>query len=627
MSDTAKSAAVHQPASNSAIAEMLRGIGEYLAMQDVPFKPRAYEKAALVIDGFEEEAAAMYRAGGLKALEEIPGVGKSIAEKIEELLKTGRVKYYEELKKKTPVDLSELSRVEGLGPKSVKKLYQSLGVATLADLEKAARAGKIAKLEGFGPKSEEKILKSIGFAKARATGGAGGGQRFILCYTLPEIERIVARIAAIPGAEKVTIAGSARRRRDTIGDADILAVASGKNSAAAAKTTAAIMDEFIKTPGVVNIIAHGDTKSSIKLRDGLNVDLRVVPAESYGAALNYFTGSKDHNVALRKIAVAKGWTLNEYGLFHRPTGKNVGAKGDEIDKKNRIAGKTEQELYGAFGMAYIEPELRENTGELEAARAHKLPKLIGYKDLVGDLQIQTDWTDGSESIEQMALKAVAAGLSYIVITDHTKRLAMTHGLDEKRIVQQWKEIDRVQKKLDAKLGRDPSGHSKFRILKGSECDILKDGTLDLPDSILSQLDVVGVSVHSHFTLPRAEQTARVRRAIENPNADILFHPTGRIINKREPIDIDMDEIIAVARKTGTVMEINCFPERSDLKDEYIRRCVDAGVRLSIDSDAHNSRHYLNLPLGIAQARRGWVTRADVVNAWPVEKMLGMLKGK
>ncbi len=255
-----------------------------------------------------------------------------------------------------------------------------------------------------------------------------------------------------------------------------------------------------------------------------------------------------------------------------------------------------------------------------------MPKLIGYGDLVGDLQIQTDWTDGAESIEQMALKAAAAGLSYIVITDHTKRLAMTHGLDEKRIVQQWKEIDRVQKKIDAKFGRGSKGHG-FRILKGSECDILKDGTLDLPDSILSQLDVVGVSVHSHFTLPRAEQTARVRRAIENPNADIFFHPTGRIINKREPIDLDMDEIITVAKKTGTVMEINCFPERSDLKDEYIRRCVDAGVRLSIDSDAHNSKHYSNLQFGIAQARRGWVTRADVINAWPVEKMLGMLKGK
>lgn len=587
--------------SNQSIAEMLHGIGEYLAMQDVPFKPRAYEKAALVIEGLEEEAAALYKKGGIKALEAIPGVGVSIAEKIEELLKTGRVKYYEELKKKTPVDLTELSRVEGLGPKSVKKLYQALGVKTLADLEKAAKTGKIAKLEGFGKKSEEKILKSIGFAKSNETGGADGGRRFILGYTMPEIRRVQARLEAVPGAEKVTVAGSARRKRDTIGDVDILAVA---------KKPEAIMEQFITTPGVVNVIAHGDTKSSIKLRSGLNVDLRVVPAESYGAALNYFTGSKDHNVALRKIAVAKGWKLNEYGLF-----KATSEKGRAIGKEKKLAGKTEEELYAAFGLDYIEPELRENTGEIEAARAHKLPKLIGYGDLQGDLQIQTTWTDGAESIEAMANKAIERGLSYIVITDHTKRLAMTHGLDEKRIAEQWKEIYKVQKKMG----------SKIRILKGSECDILKDGTLDLPDSILSQLDVVGVSVHSHFTLPRAEQTARVRRAIENPNADIFFHPTGRIINRREAIDLDMDEIIAVAKRTGTVMEINSFPERSDLKDEYVRKCVDAGVKLAIDSDAHHSRHYLNLEFGIAQARRGWATRNDVINAWPVEKMLKFLK--
>ena len=589
------------PVTNQSIAEMLRGIGEYLAMQNVPFKPRAYEKAALVIDELEEEASETYKKGGIKALEGIPGVGKSIAEKIEELIKTGKVKYYEELKKKMPVDLSALSRIEGMGPKSVQKLYQELGVKTLADLEKAAKAGKIAKLEGFGKKSEEKILKSIGFAKQSASGGAGGGQRFIMGYMLPTIRSIEKRLTSVPGVKKVTVAGSARRRKDTIGDMDILAVA--KDSEAAMKT-------FVTMPNVVNIIAQGDTKSSIKLKSGLNVDLRVVPEESYGAALNYFTGSKDHNVALRKIAVAKGWKLNEYGLF-----KATAAKGRDIGKEKMIAGKTEEELYAAFGMDYIEPELRENTGEIEAALAHKLPKLIGYNDLVGDLQIQTDWTDGAETIEAMARAAIERGLKYIVITDHTKRLAMTHGLDEKRIVQQWAEIDRVNKKLAGKI----------KVLKGSECDILKDGSLDLPDEILAQLDVCGVSVHSYFNLSRADQTARVRRAIENPNADIFFHPTGRIINRREAIDLDMDEIIGVAKKTGTVMEINSFPERSDLKDEYIRKCVDAGVKLSIDSDAHNSRHYYNLEYGISQARRGWTEKKDVINAWPLEKMLGFFK--
>jgi DNA polymerase (family 10) len=597
--------------SNQAIAEMLRGIGEYLAMQDIPFKPRAYEKAGLVIDGLEEEASELYKKGGIRALEAIPGVGVSIAEKIEELIKTGRVKYYEELKKKTPVDLSELSRVEGLGPKSVKKLYQKLGVENLADLEKAAKSGKIAKLEGFGKKSEEKILKSIGFARQSGTGGrnengsGSTGPRFLLGAMMPVIQSIQARLEAVTKLG-VTVAGSARRRKETIGDVDILAIA---------KQPAALMETFITMSGVVNVIAHGETKSSIKLKSGLNVDLRVVPAESYGAALNYFTGSKDHNVALRKIAAAKGWTLNEYGLFKKPTGKNANKKGREIGKENFIAGKDEYELYHALGLDYIEPELRENTGEIEAARAHRLPKLIGYDDLQGDLQVQTDWTDGAESIEQMARKAAECGLRYIVITDHTKRLAMTHGLDEKRIIQQWAEIDRVNKKLGGKI----------RVLKGTECDILKDGSLDLSDAILAKLDVVGVSVHSYFTLSRADQTARVRRAIENPNVDILFHPTGRIINRRPPIEIDMDEIITVAKKTGTVMEINSFPERADLKDESIRKCIEAGVQLAIDSDAHNSHHYLNLEYGIAQARRGWAERKDIVNAWPLEKMLKALK--
>jgi DNA polymerase (family 10) len=363
----------------------------------------------------------------------------------------------------------------------------------------------------------------------------------------------------------------------------------------------AIMDAFVAMPDVVNVIANGPTKSSVKMRTGLNIDLRVVPKKSYGAALNYFTGSKDHNVALRQVAMRHGWKLNEYGLF----------KGTR-----QIAGASEEDLYKKLGMDYIEPELRENTGEIEAAQKHELPKLIGYDDLQGDLQTQTNWTDGSDSIEEMAQAAYARGLKYIVITDHTKRLAMTHGLDEKRIVEQWKEIDRVQKKLGGKI----------KILKGSECDILKDGTLDLPDNILEQLDVVGVSVHSHFTLPRGEQTARVIRAISNPNADIFFHPTGRIINRRPPIELDMDEVLKVAKHTKTVMEINSFPERADLKDEYIRKCVDMGIKLSIDSDGHSVKHFGLLEYGISQARRGWVTKADVINAWPVEKMLKFLKG-
>jgi DNA polymerase (family 10) len=574
--------------SNQSIAELLREIGEYLAMQEVPFKPRAYEKAAGIIEGLEEEVADIYMRGGLKALEEIPGVGVSIAEKIEEFIKTGKVKYYEGLKKKTPVDLEGLSRVEGLGPKSIKKLYQKLGISDLADLEKAAKAGKIAKLEGFGARSEEKILKGVAFAKR-------SGGRFVLGFVTPQIRSIVSHLTKLPDASRVTVAGSVRRKKETIGDADILIVSAKPKI---------VMDYFVSMPEVMSVIAHGDTKSSVKVKPGVNVDLRVVPAESYGAALNYFTGSKDHNVALRQIAVKKGWKLNEYGLFS--------VKGA---REKTIAGKTEEEIYKMFGMDYIEPELRENTGELQAAQAHRLPKLIGYGDLQGDLQVQTNWTDGSDSIEAMAKAAAAQGLAYIAITDHTKRLAMTHGLDEKRILQQMAEIDRLNKKFAGKI----------KILKGSECDILKDGTLDLPASVLSKLDVVGAAVHSHFNLTRAEQTERIKRAMANPNVDILFHPTGRIINRREVYEVDMEAVIAHAKKTGTVLEIDAYPDRADLKDEYVRKCVEAGVKMSIDSDAHSPTHFPYLEYGIAQARRGWAEKDDIINAWPVEKMKKSLK--
>jgi DNA polymerase (family 10) len=579
--------------ANQSISEVLRQIGEYLEMQQVPFKPRAFEKAAETVGALEEDVSKMYASGGIKKLKEIPGVGQSIAEIIEELIKTGRSTEYEKLKKAMPVRLDELARVEGLGPKSIQKLYKELGVRNLKDLEMAAKKGKIGTLDGFGKKSEEKILKGIGFAK-------NSGSRFITGLMLPQIHEIKAQLSRVPGVTKVIVAGSARRRRDTIGDIDILAVSS---------KPAVVMDYFVsKTPGIMAVIAHGATKSSIKIKPGINIDLRVVAAESYGAALNYFTGSKDHNVVIRARAIKKGLKLNEYGLFK-------GAR--------RVAGRTEEEIYRALGMAYVEPELRENTGEVEAAVRefeHKkpgLPKLIGYHELQGDLQVQTDWTDGDASIETMAREAIKRGLKYIVVTDHTKRLAMTHGLDEKRIRAQWKEIDAVNKKL----------RGTIKILKGTECDILKDGTLDLDDETLAQLDVVGVSVHSYFNLPRAEQTARVVRAMNNPNVDILFHPTGRIINRRPPYDIDIDEIIAIAKKTGTILEIDALPERSDLKDEYIRKCVEAGVKMSIDSDAHAAAHYDFLECGIAQARRGWAERADIVNAWPAEKMLAQLKKK
>ncbi|MCL5006731.1 MAG: PHP domain-containing protein, partial [Patescibacteria group bacterium] len=435
---------------------------------------------------------------------------------------------------------------------------------------------------------EEKILAGLEFV------GSSKG-RFPLGEVLPLSESIKERLEKMPEVKKIVVAGSLRRRKETIGDIDILAISSKPKP---------VMDEFVSLGGVAKIMAHGETKSSVKLKNGIDVDLRVVKEVSYGAALNYFTGSKDHNVALREIAVKRGWKLNEYGLF---------------DKKERqIAGKTEEELYKALGLRYIDPELRENTGEIEAAKKNRLPRLVGYDDLKGDLQVQTNWTDGTASIEDMALQAASLGLEYIAITDHTKHLAMTHGLDEKRLAEQGKEIDRVNAKLEKRK-------AKLRVLKGVECDVLKDGGLDLKDEALARLDVVGVAIHSHFNLPVAEQTARMKKAMSNSNADIVFHPTGRLLGKRAPYEIDMDEIIRHAKKTGTIMEIDSFPDRLDMKDEYIRKCVAAGVKMAIDSDGHAPAHLSLLSYGISQARRGWAEKSDIINTRSLKEMLKTLK--
>jgi len=587
--------------TNSEISKVLSEIGEYLEMQDIPFKPRVYEKVSAAIDSLDEEAAQIYKNGGLKALESIPGVGKSIAEHIEELIKTGRLNYYEKLKKESPVDLSSLTKVEGLGPKKIKVLYQKLKIKNLKDLEKATKSQKIANLEGFGRKSEENILRGIEFVK-KSSG------RFLLGYATDDIKVIEKRLKELKEVESLDIAGSFRRKKETIGDIDLLAVS---------KNPKKVMDFFVKMPEVARVFARGITKSMVHLKNGIDVDLRVVNKESYGAALNYFTGSKAHNVALRKIAIKKKLKLNEYGLFlinsesalHKEASRGVW-------QGKIIAGRTEKEIYNALGMDYIEPEMREDAGEIELALKRKLPRLVGYGDLQGDLQIQTNWTDGVDSIEDMAEAAIRRGLKYIAITDHTKRLAMTGGLDEKRILKQIKEIDKLNQKFK---------NRNFKILKGTECDILRDGSLDLSDEILEKLDVVGISIHSHFKLSLEEQTRRVVRAMQNPHADILFHPTGRLIQKREPINLDIDEIIKIAKREKIVLEINAHPERLDLKDVHIRKCVEAGVRMSISSDAHSKKHFSFLKFGVSQARRGWAKRTDIINAWPMAKMMSFLK--
>lgn len=582
-------------------------------MKEVPFKPRAFEKAALAIDELSENVGDIYKKGGIAALEEIAGVGRGIAERIEEYIKTGHIKDYDQLKKKIPVRVEELTRIEGVGPKMIKTLYEKLGIRTVKQLEKAAKAGKIAKIPRFGRKSEEKILKSVAFLKQ-------SGGRMAIGEALPLAREIKARLEKIEGVERVEIAGSLRRWQETIGDIDLLAVSAEPKK---------VMDAFTRMPGVKHVHAKGETKSSIRLKQNIDVDLRVVPKESFGAALQYFTGNKAHNVALRKIAIEKGYKLNEYGLFR------IG----QSSALARRAGKTEEEIYEALGLHYIEPEMRLDEGEIELARLfggrakyHKLPKLIDYGDLKGDLQVQTNWTDGSNSIEEMAKAAAELGHEYIAITDHTKGLAMTGGSDEKKLLRQMKEIDKVNKKYRNSEIAPPKAslakggkYRNFKVLKGAEVNIKKDGSLDIDDETLAKLDVVGAAIHSHFKLSKKEQTERLIRAIENPHVDIIFHPTARIVQRREPIELDMEAILNAAAAVGTAMEINAHPWRLDLKDEYIRLALKLGVKLVIDTDAHSTSELGYLEYGIAQARRAGATKKDIINTLPLKEFLKALK--
>ncbi len=584
------------PITNKELAAILFEMAALYDMENTAFKPRAYEKAALGVESLGEEAAELYQKGGATALMQIPGVGKSIAEHIEHLLLGRHFSEYDRLKKKVPVDILGLVAVEGVGPRMVRALWEKLKIRNLGDLERAARAGNIRGLAGFGKASEEKILRGIEFLKK-------SGGRSVLGFVLPDIRRIEKMIQSFPEVESAMVCGSVRRMKETVGDIDILA---------ASRHPEKVMKRFLGLPFIASVYAHGPTKTMVKLKNGLDADLRVVPQESYGAALNYFTGSKNHNVALREVAIKKGWKLNEYGLF-----ESQGLKG-KSQKWRRVAGKTEEELYKALGLHYIEPEMRENIGEIEASRKNRLPKLIGYHDLRGDLQVQTDWTDGENSIEEMADAAKKAGLEYIAITDHTRSLAMTGGADEKKLLRQMQEINRVNRTFHIP-------HSTFHILKGAEVNIDKYGSLDIKDEVLAKLDVVGAAVHSHFKLSRAEQTMRLIRAMESPHVDIIFHLTGRIINRREPIDVDVDQVVAAAKRTVTILEIDAYPDRLDIRDEYVRKCVNAGVKMSIDSDAHSIQHFKFLEIGIAQARRGWAEKENIINAWPLEKMLGMLK--
>ncbi len=571
-------------ASNEEVGQTLREMALFLEMEDVAFKPRAYEKAAWSVASCDRPVRELWAEGGVKAVQTLPHVGKGIAEKIGELLETGRIPELEALRKQTPVDVLQLTAVEGLGAKLVKALYEALRVRTLDQLEKAARAGKIRSLPHFGEKSEQKILRGIAFLKQ-------SGGRFPIGRVLDLAHDIQARLAKPKHVTHAVVAGSLRRHRETVGDLDFLVVSSDPE---------AVMKAFVSLPEVAHVHARGPTKSMVRLSIGIDADLRVVPEESYGAALHYFTGSKDHNVALRRIAMEKGLKLNEYGVFRG---------------RKRIAGATEEDVYDALGLAFIPPELREDRGEIEAARAGKLPKLIEPGSLRGDLQIQTDWTDGADSIEAMARAAKQLGLEYIAITDHTRDLPMARGCDEAKLLEQREAIRKVNERMKG-----------FRVLSGAEVNIRADGSLDVEDEALARLDLVGAAVHHHFGQSRTQMTKRLIRAMENPHVDVLFHPTGRALGKREAVKLDIDAVIEAARRTGTALEIDAQPERLDLKDEHVRKAVEAGVALVIDSDAHAAKglRYPEL-YGVPLARRGWASAADVLNTRPVSKLLAALK--
>ena len=572
---------------NQELAKILFEFAELYEMQGTLFKPRAFERASEALAALDRDVEDIYKKEGLQGLQEIPAVGRGIAERVAEYLKTGRIREYDALKKKFPVDIAGLSSIEGVGPKLIKLLYQKLKIKNVSELEKAAKAGKLRVLPRMGEKLEKKILKGVEFKKE-------GGGRFALGEILPLAREIKERLLKVKGVEAVELAGSLRRWQETIGDLDILAISEEPEK---------IADYFAKMPEVAHVYAHGDTKIMVRLNPpaggGIDADLRVVPAQSFGAALQYFTGNKDHNVEVRKIAIKKGYKLNEYGLFR--------------GRKN-IAARTEEEIYEKLGMETPPPELRLNRGEVEAALAHKLPKLVGYGDLKGDLQIQTSWTDGKNSIEEMVREAEKIGHEYIAITDHTKTLAMTGGSDEKKLLRQMAEIDKIQKKFP-----------RIKILKGAEVNILKDGTLDIKDKVLAKLDVVGAAVHSLFNLSKKDQTERICRAMENPHLDILFHPTGRIINRRKPYEVDMEAIIKAAKRTGTILEIDAHPWRLDLKDEHIKMAREAGVKMVIDTDAHSVPELYYLEYGIAQARRGWCAKKDIINTLPLKDFLEALK--
>ncbi|MEI6632238.1 MAG: DNA polymerase/3'-5' exonuclease PolX [Chlamydiota bacterium] len=567
---------------NTAIADVFNEIADILdILGENPFRIRSYRNAARVIGDMSESIATVVREGG--DITVLPGIGAALAEKVKELVSTGRLSFLAELREKLPRGLPGLLKIEGLGPKKVKLFYDTLHIDTVDKLEKAAREGTIRDLPGMGDKSGDNLLKAI----ARYRAGQG---RFKLSAGLEYAESLMRHLRKARGVAAIEAAGSVRRRKETVGDIDILVICGAGSD---------IMDRFARYDGIEEMTAKGPTKSSARLSCGLSVDVRVLDEGSYGAALQYFTGSKDYNVALRGRAGARGLKLSEYGVFK-------GARA--------IAGRNEEGVYAAVGLPVIPPELRENRGELEAAEKGELPALIELADIRGDLQMHTVATDGRGTILDMAAKAKELGYAYIAITDHSKAVRVARGLDAKRLAAHLKAID--------KAGEKSPG---MRILKGIEVDILPDGSLDLDDGILGECEVVIAAVHSRFNLPQREMTRRIVKGISNPRVHILGHPTGRLILERPGYEVDMEEIVKAAKDHGVVMEVNAHPDRLDLRDIHVRLAVEHGVKLVISTDAHSTQNLNLMRYGVFTARRGWAEAGDVINTYPLKKLLRELK--
>ncbi len=563
------------------------------------FKIRAYLRAAETIENLSADLEEIYQKNGIKGLVSIPSIGKAIALKIEEYIKNGKIQFFEELTTRIPINIDEFYDLEGIGigPKTVKILYENLNVRTLEDLEHYAKYGELRKVKGFSIKKEESILKKIKALKNV------NKKRYLLGDIYPVAKTIEKLLEKCKDVKKVAITGSFRRMKETVGDIDFLVESDNPDH---------VIKYFISLPQMEQIIAKGETKVFGRLVNGIDTDLLVVQKSSFGSALQYFTGNKEHNIELRKIALTKKYRLNEWGLF-----KSSGEK---------IAGTNEEEIYNELGLTWIPPELRENHGEIEISsdyfsRKEFISNLVEYGSLKGDLQVHTISSDGTKSIEEMGASARDEfGLNYIAITDHTKSLKIANGLDENRLINQIEEINEINDNL-----KEKNSKNNFKILSSAEVEILKDGTLDMKNNILENLDIVGASIHSNFSLPSEDQTKRVIAALKNPHVDILFHPTGRIINKREGYDIDIDKVIEVAKDTKTVLEINAHYNRLDLKDEYVRKAINYNVKLAINSDAHHPLHFSFLVFGIGQARRGWAKQSDIINTLPVHEMLRNLK--